>query len=232
MHSYQAVLFDFDGVLGLTHEDNLEAWRHAFSSYGLSFDEEEYLLLEGKRSTDIVSQLIRASSADQSLVPELIDCKNRYYAEHNSFALYPGVRELIDDLRKCGLKLALVSGGSSARLRKEPCDKFLPMFDVVLTSDDCKRCKPDPDPYLSAAEMLGVQPEDCLVIENAPLGIQAAKSAGMDCVAISSTLKSTHLLEADIVMEDIRSLHNRMNPSESGVLKVPILRQRACTSAR
>jgi len=85
-------------------------------------------------------------------------------------------------------------------------EELLRKFDVVLTSEDVPRGKPHPDPYLEAARRLGVRPEECLVVENAPMGIRAAKAAGMRCLAVLSTLGPEDLDGADYFVDRIADI--------------------------
>lgn len=207
MKKYKAILFDFDGVLGRTMEDNFEAWQHAFSRVGITIKKEEYFLLEGKSPEKIVEQFVDPSRSHPDLRKSLSSFKEDYYLKNNSFAFYEEVFPLLEDLDSKGFLLGLITGASRKRLLSSGA-KILPeFFDVVITSDDCAESKPNPAPYRLAAETLGVVPSDCLVVENAPLGIEAAKRAGMSCIAITSTLESRYLKEADRIvgkLSDIR----------------------------
>ncbi|MGO9245133.1 MAG: HAD family hydrolase, partial [Verrucomicrobiia bacterium] len=79
-------------------------------------------------------------------------------------------------------------------------------FDFIITGDEVPRAKPFPDPYLTAARQLGLRPEECVVVENAPLGIEAARNAGMRCVAVETTLGKEYLTSADHVLQNIAEL--------------------------
>jgi beta-phosphoglucomutase len=129
--------------------------------------------------------------------------KERHYLSHNAFRFYDGALALLGDLRRAGVALALVSGAGRVRLTKTCGADFLELFGVVITGDDVTHGKPHPEPYLRAAEALVVPADRCLVVENAPLGIRAAKAAGMDCVAIMSTLGRPFLLDADLVVSSL-----------------------------
>ena len=203
---FSAVLFDYDGVLGRTAEDNCLAWEHAFAEVGGRIDREEYLLMEGKKSPETARHFLAKNGLPESLAEKVVEIKNRYYAEHNSFYTYPGVEALLEGLKAAGVKLAVVSGGSAERLLSPPSNAILPFFDAVITARDCPISKPAPDPYLAAAAKLGVKPEECLVVENAPLGIEAAKRAGMACVAVCSTVERRHLEGAEWVAGEIAGL--------------------------
>lgn len=226
MKGFRALLFDFDGVLSSTHADNYAAWVHAFSAHGLEVNEEEYALLEGIRSCQMVPHFLRKNGIDEQKAPEIIALKNEYYAKHNTFALYPGIEELLGLLKQSGIKLGMVSGGSAHRLRGPACSHVLETFDVSITGDDCTETKPSPQPYLRAADALRMEPVDCLVVENAPLGIRSAKTAGMKCVAVCSTLERKHLCDADVIFDDIQELLHHLSPSGNGSSEVFLLEER------
>ena len=83
-------------------------------------------------------------------------------------------------------------------------------LNALVTADDVIHTKPDPEPYLSAATMLGINAKECLVIENAILGIQSAKSAGCHCFALETTMSATHLTEADEVFDSHENLFTKL----------------------
>ena len=206
MSRYSAILFDFDGVIARTMEDNFQAWSYALSSLGIDLEKEEYFLEEGRTSREYAKMILSERQAERNLATQIIKIKNDYYSQIHKFSLYDGVEEIVLALKKRGFKLGLVSGGSYARVCCENALSLLAHFDVIITGDDKLNGKPAPDPYLTAASRLGLSPQECLVVENAPLGIQAAKEAGMDCVAISSTLDPKFLAQADQVISDVREV--------------------------
>lgn len=206
MKKIKAVLFDFDGVLGRTMEDNYRAWVHAFSTHGLPFEREPYFLIEGFNSRRVAEHFLGDSAETNGLVDELIGLKEAHYAENATFSLYDGVDDLIRRLKARGLKLALVSGASSKRLEASVKGGLLSFFDAVITGDRVKNCKPHPEPYLTAAKALGCAPSECAAVENAPMGIRSAKGAGMYCVAITSTLPEDALALADRTFTSITEL--------------------------
>ena len=132
--------------------------------------------------------------------------KENYYLENRSFSLYDGVQELIENLKANGLQLALVTGASHQRLMGTDITSFLNQFDVLITGDQVSQGKPSPEPYLLGAQKLGAIISECLVIENAPMGIKSAKEAGMCCIAICSTLDKEHLAQADTILNTIGEL--------------------------
>lgn len=201
---FKAILFDFDGVLGKTMEDNYKAWKNALLKYGISIDKEKYFLMEGMASLKLAQYFLRKNRLDVKSAGAIARLKEKYYSEDNSFSLYPGAKDLLRRLKKEGFLLGLVTGGSRKRIYNSRINGFLSHFDVVITAQNSLKGKPHPMPYLTAAKKLGLKPRDCLVVENAPLGIQAAKSAKMKCIAVTSTLPRKHLKRADHIVSHLK----------------------------
>lgn len=205
VRKFKAICFDFDGVLGRTMEDNYLAWVHAFSKHYLDIHKEDYFLIEGFNARK-VAEHFAGSMARDGVIESLVGLKEEFYRRNCNFSFYEGVEHLVAMLRKKGYGLGVVSGASFARLSATAGAQFLSNFGSVVTGDSVVNCKPHPEPYLKAAAALGVEPAECVVIENAPMGIDAAKSAGMYCIAIASTLEKNHLSRADLVLSNITDL--------------------------
>ena len=202
---YKSILFDFDGVLGDTMQDNYQAWSWAFQNQGVRLERESYFFLEGLSPKKVAETILAREGMTLSLVSDIVSQKERHYWENNQFRFFPGALDLLAECRE-RYTLGLVSGAGAERLRRSTGGAFLDRFGAVITGDSVKHPKPAPEPYLLAAEALDVHPSRCLVVENAPMGIQAAKSAGMTCVAVCSTLAEKHLQAADAVVSDLESL--------------------------
>lgn len=125
---------------------------------------------------------------------------------NNNFSFYEDVQEVIKWARSKKYKIGVVSGGTRKRLQDPKVTEVLNNFDIVITASDYKAGKPSPEPYLTAASKLKVAPSECLVIENAPLGVEAAKQAGMKCIALSTTLGPQHLKHADCIVESLKEI--------------------------
>ena len=206
MKKYKAILFDFDGVIGKTMEDNYRAWKYAFSKYNIPVDKTEYFLLEGMSVKKIAEHFLKNNRKNNVMVEELVKSKEEHYAKNNSFKLYSGVKRLISFLKKKGYLLGLVSGGSYERISDSLKTELIKCFDVVITGDAVAECKPHPEPYLTAAKKLSVKPSDCIAVENAPLGVESAKRSGMHCAAVCSTLNKKYLTNADKTINRITEL--------------------------
>jgi beta-phosphoglucomutase len=203
---YKAILFDFDGVLGKTMEDNYNAWVHSLAPYGIKIKREEYFLMEGAPPKKVAEIFLKKNHLGLEFVGDIVRSKERYYLENRKFSLYDGVQELLEYLKADGYQLGLVTGASHQRLMGTNITSLLSLFDVLITGDQINHGKPSPEPYLQGASKLLAPPSECLVIENAPLGIESAKKAGMLCIAICSTLSKKHLSQADKVLNSIKEL--------------------------
>jgi beta-phosphoglucomutase len=102
--------------------------------------------------------------------------------------------------------MAVVTGGYRDRVTKIVNEYFVGYFSAIVTSDDVKNTKPFPEPYLKGATLLGCRPAECLVIENAPMGVEAAKKAGMKVVAITTTMTRNHLDKADVIVDSFAEI--------------------------
>lgn len=204
----KAVIFDFDGVIGKTMEDNFKAWQKAFNKYKIEINRDDYFQLEGLNTQSVVKKFIRADIDNQKTVDKIIGFKEKYYLENNSFKFYPGAIGLLLFLKRNGKKLGLVSGASYPRLANTVKKTILSLFEVIITGDKVNNSKPHPESYLKALALIRVKKDDCLVVENAPIGVESAKRAGLYCIAVTSTLDKYHLGGADMIIKKISDLKN------------------------
>lgn len=203
----KAVLFDFDGVVVKSMENHYEGWRKALGEYGIDMSPEELYVLEGQGVEEVASQLVRKFNIPSEERINLIQKKRHYFELFNKEELYPHFWDVIEWAKEMGLKMAVVTGGDrervSASLQSYGIDTY---FQTIVTSAEVRYTKPSPEPYLRAAELLGVEPSQCVVIENAPLGILSAKAAGMKCIAITTTLSPAYLKNADVVADNFQEV--------------------------
>ena len=203
---FGAIIFDFDGVLADTMEDNFKAWRKALARYEKKLTVSEYFPLEGLSLLEIAKKFCREKGIDGKFAAKLVVEKERNYANNNHFRFFQGAQNLIDRLFKKKVKLAIVSAGSEKRLRMTVPGDFLKKFNVIIYGETLRRGKPFPDSYQEACKRLSIKPDEALVVENSPLGIAAAKSAGCYCVAIASTLDRRFLQNADKIINSFIDL--------------------------
>ncbi|MBM3835594.1 MAG: HAD family phosphatase [Verrucomicrobia bacterium] len=206
MPEHKGILFDFDGTLARTMEDNYRAWRAITKDYGLDLQPEDYYPYEGLRAEELVPWLFRSKPLVGADARTLSRLKDEYYLKHHQFSLYPGVERLVSDLKHHKVSLAIVTAGLRGRIEKSVPPAFLASFDTIITGEMTARGKPHPDPYLKATEQVGLEPSECIVVENAPIGVEAAKAAGCFCVAVCSTVDRKLLKRADAVVDSFRDI--------------------------
>ena len=211
MYSDYAVIFDMDGVLADTGSIHYQSWVKIAKEIGKRFSKEFFKSTFGQQSVPIIRKLV-GNDVDEDLVREWADLKEKYYREmvRNSIVPLPGVLRLLKELNDLKFKLAV---GSSAP--PENVDlllssfKIAHCFNIVITASDVKNGKPAPDVFLAASEKLKIKPSNCIVIEDAPVGIEAAKNAGMKCIALETTHPVEELVAAELVISDLSKIRSK-----------------------
>lgn len=211
----KAVIFDMDGVLVDSMSDHAEAVQHIFDDIGVEMDKQDIFEREGERTVDIVEFLLEKGTGDASKY-DISDIVERYIAEFNRIAemkVFEGMQECLNVLKK-RFDLAVVSGSDRPIVNDIIDSKYPGVFRELVTADDVQRGKPEPDPYLKAIEMLGISGHETIVVENAPMGVEAAKRAGLCCVAVPTYLDAEKFHQADMVIEDHTHLVEFLNGLE------------------
>jgi sugar-phosphatase len=200
-----AILFDLDGVLVDSTASVARWWRTWAAEKNL--DAEEILkIMHGRRTVEVIR--LAAPQLDAEAEAALIEQRAAKTEDENYGVMpMPGAAELLKALPV--QRWAVVTSGTrvpaAARLRFVG----LPVPRVLVAADDVLRGKPDPEPYLKGAQLLGLKPAECLVIEDAPPGIQSAKAGGMKVIGVASTYPVSALREADAVIARLRDLQVR-----------------------
>ena len=208
-----AVIFDMDGVLIDSFHAHYESWRRMAARAGLNLTLQQFSDSFGRTSREIIAALWVANSFDDARLRAMDDEKEANFREIISadFPAMPGAIELIDSLYQSGTRLAIGSSGPSANI-----DLALDTlgvrdrFNAIVTGADVARGKPDPQVFLLAAERLGVAPAACIVIEDAPAGIEAATRAGMAAIALRSTGRErADFSNAELVVNSLSELSHQ-----------------------
>jgi beta-phosphoglucomutase len=204
----RAVLFDLDGIVVDTLHYHYLAWQHMFEKHGGSVREHTILLHEGRNSREILPILFEESGVQIPVEQHaaFIEEKRAYYRSIVQVRQFPHAFEVIDALKGRGFKVALVTACALQNMQHSLNSTQQSHFDFIITGDEVPQAKPFPDPYLTAARYLGLEPAQCLVVENSPLGIESAQKAGMYCVAIETTLSKNYLASADCILQNISEL--------------------------
>ena len=203
-----AVLFDLDGVIADTLHYHYLAWEYMFAQLGGSISEHSVLLHEGRASREILPLFLAEAgvSLPAGEHPGFIDRKREYFRSIVRMNHFPHAFEVVETLRRRGYRTALVTASAKKNMETALDEAQRALFDFLITGDEVHSAKPSPEPYFAAMRHLGLNPTNCLVVENAPLGIESAKNAGMRCVAIETTLGREYLAQADVIVTDIREL--------------------------
>lgn len=208
-----AILFDLDGVLVDSTRSVDRQWRLWAERKGVDGDK-VIAIAHGVRTIEV----IKFVAPHLDVEAEVREIESREADDHDGVNVMPGAAELvrmIPDGRWC-----VVTSGTrllaSARLQFGG----LPIPKVLVTADDVLNGKPHPEPYLKGAELLGVRPKDCLVIEDAPAGIQSARAGGMKVIGITSTYPESQLGTADAVVKKLAQI--QVGPDGARKLKVNV----------
>jgi len=210
---FEAFLFDMDGVITDSMPNHYEAWRRIFDSFGIQVSREEVLWREGEQGMVTLQTVLTQHNLrpDPDKLPSVLEKKEAIFRSMPRPPLFPGVEEFIQDLHGKGKKLALVTGTSLAEATDNMPSGLFRCFHAVVSGDQVRKGKPDPEPYLLALEKLGVSKQGSLVIENAPYGIRSAKRAGLSCIALATSLPASELTGADRVVENISDLRKLLS---------------------
>ena len=203
-----AVLFDMDGVIINSIDKHVIAWEQMFRDEDVIIDGHEIKLREGEKAPFTFRNVARQYGVEftDSDVDRLVEKKRSIYRSLGGVTVYPPIFRILDHLRKSGIKTALVTGSSITNMFVALTGEDLARFDLVLTAEDYTHGKPEPEPYLKAVELLTLEKSGVAVVENAPLGVQAARAAGLFCIAVGSTLAREDLKAADLYVEDHEEL--------------------------
>ena len=203
----RAFLFDMDGTIVDNMSFHTEAWVRFFQQRGHALDADEFFRrTAGRHSREILRTLLSEDMTDaqcQALSEEKDGIYRALYAPH----LRPieGFEAFVGDARARGVALAIGTAGPAGNVRFTLEGLGLQdRFDTVVNAADVRRGKPAPDVFELAALRCGAAPEDCIVFEDAPLGVEAARNAGMRCVVLTTTLPAQAFAAYDNVIAVVR----------------------------
>ena len=194
-----AILFDLDGVLVDSTGSVTRQWRRW--AIDNNIDPQKVLeIAHGVRTIEIVRRLAPHLDAEA----EALMLEKREAEDQEGVSVMPGAAELLASIPE-GRWCVVTSGTrylATARLKLGN----LPIPNVLVSADDVSKGKPDPQPYLMGAKLLGINPTECLVVEDAPAGIRAAHAGGMKAIGITSTYPASGLQEADALIQKLAQI--------------------------
>ena len=201
----RAVLWDLDGTLVDSAEFHWLSWRDTMAAEGVSLTYQQFLDTFGQKNDRILPGWL-GSGADAARIRRVGDAKEAEYrrlASVHGLSPLPGASSWVRRLHAQGWQQAIASSAPGENvgvmLRALALDG---MFEAIVSAEDVTRGKPDPQVFLAAAERLGVPRDRCIVVEDAAVGVQAARSAGMRCIGVSRAV----VLDADIAVSSLLEL--------------------------
>lgn len=201
----RAVLWDLDGTLVDSAEFHWLSWRDTMAAEGVSLTYQQFLDTFGQKNDRILPGWL-GSGADAARIRRVGDAKEAEYrrlASVHGLRPLPGASSWVRRLRAQGWQQAIASSAPGENvgvmLRALALDG---MFEAIVSAEDVTRGKPDPQVFLAAAERLGVPRDRCIVVEDAAVGVQAARSAGMRCIGVSRAV----VLDADVAVSSLLEL--------------------------
>ena len=195
-HGYErinlkAVLFDMDGVLFNSMPNHASSWHKVMERMGFGLSEQEAYMHEGRTGADtinIISRRERGHDATDEEIKAIYAAKSEEFNKCPPAERMPGAWEVLQKIKADGLTRMVVTGSGQVSLLERLNNNFPDIFqkELMVTAFDIKYGKPNPDPYLMALEKGGFRPNEAIVIENAPLGVQAGVAAGIFTIAVNT----------------------------------------------
>lgn len=187
----KAVLFDMDGVLFDSMKNHAKAWNKAMAIYGMNLSEEEAYMHEGRTgasTVNIVCMRERGFNASEEEIKKIYQTKSDIFNSLPKAEPMPGAYTLLSNIKKSGLQPVLVTGSGQLSLIDNLNHHFPGIFqkEFMVTAYDVKYGKPNPEPYLMGLKKAGIEPNEAIVVENAPLGVKAGVAAGIFTVAVNT----------------------------------------------
>jgi len=186
----RAVLWDVDGTLVDSAECHYDAWRATMAAHGRALTRDAFAVTFGQRNDAVLRQFLgrEVTAEDVRRIGDAKESRYRELVRARGVTALPGVRDWLARLRSEGWRQAIASSGPQLNSQAIIDTLDLPeTFDAVVSAEDVAHGKPAPDVFLAAAERLGVAPHRCVVVEDAPSGIEAGRRAGMHTVGVLTT---------------------------------------------
>ena len=206
--SRKTVLWDMDGVIWDSYFFHFDAWQEVFTRRSVEFTEQDFNGLFGSRNDFLLGSVMGKQLPERS-VRSMLREKEEAFRRRATGRIkpFPGALSLLAALKKGDFKLGLVSSAPTENIEFALSELHLAgVFDCVVSGQDVSESKPSPQAYLLAGEKLGTVPGECVVIEDSPQGVKAAKTAGMKCLAVANTHHQRELHEADTVVDSLEDV--------------------------
>lgn len=191
MKELKAVLFDMDGVLFDSMKNHTKSWYQTMNEWNIPCTREEFYLHEGRTGAGTTRLLFNRElnrEPSEEEIKAVYTLKTKYFNQLPLAQPMPGALELLRKIKSEGIEVCVVTGSAQQSLLSRLDSAFPDIFDAkhLICARDVKRGKPDPEPYLKALELMGVSAGEAIVVENAPMGVESAKAAGIFTVTVNT----------------------------------------------
>lgn len=221
-----AVIFDLDGVITDTAEFHYQGWQRLADEHGIPFDREMNEALRGLSRRESLLRMLGGQEVSEDDLTAMMAQKNRYYVDFlddmTPRDVLPGAIALVVEAKRRGLAVAI---GSSSRNARQVLRQLglTDLFDAIADGNSVEQAKPEPDLFLVAADLLGLAPERCVVVEDANSGVDAALAAGMVAVGVGPVDRVGHAQHRFATVADV-DLSQVVAPREIRLDDGPVLR--------
>ncbi|SCI15921.1 MULTISPECIES: HAD family hydrolase [unclassified Romboutsia] len=192
MENIKGIIFDMDGVLIDTEKISFECWVKAFKKYGYNYNMDVHTSIIGRNNESIRNVLGQTYGIEFPL-DDIYECRTKYmneYLELNGTPSKLGVHELLRFLKENEYKIALATSTNRKRaIKRLESAGIENVFDGIICGDEVENSKPNPEIFLKAAKKLGLRPEECMVVEDSPAGIEAGYNGGMTVIHVPDMIE-------------------------------------------
>ncbi|MDE3182768.1 MAG: HAD family phosphatase [Bacteroidota bacterium] len=201
----KAVIFDLDGTLLDNNSYHLKSWLEYLKNIGRDISEEEYNAnINGRTNKDVIQYIYNRQMPEEEILKFTLEKEALYRKLYKPFIKpLSGLIDFLEVLRNKGIPMAIATSGIQPNIdfmfEEVPIKQY---FTEVVNSSHITKGKPDPEIYLKVASLLQISPKNCLVFEDAVVGIKSAKAAGMKVIAVATTQPKEELLLADVIIDD------------------------------
>jgi len=205
--SKKTILWDMDGVIVDSIPFHFAAWQETFTKRGINLTKEDFTKLFGTRNDFIIRNILgEACEKDVETIAQQKETNFREKIKGN-IKPFPGIVKLLNTVKKGNFRQALVSSAPEENIDLLIGELNLEgFFDCIVCGKEVSESKPSPQIFLLAAKKLEIEPKNCIVIEDSPLGVKAAKTAGMGCLAVTNAHPKQELEEADKVVDSLEEV--------------------------
>ncbi len=211
----RACIFDLDGVIVDTAKYHFLAWKRLADQLGIYFTEKDNERLKGVSRMESLEIILEIGNRklNKSLKNKYATLKNKWYVEYISRMtpeeILPGSLEFVSELRNAGMRVAIGSASKNTPMILERVG-IKELFDAVSDGNIVSKAKPDPEVFIKAAKMIGIEPGKCVVFEDAVAGIKAALNAGMICIGVGSArvLSEAHFVVSGLNEMSLKKLES------------------------